>query len=330
VEGTYMGCHSYLWDQLEGRLSPVAEGLEVSSLMPGKLSNSWDILGTVTEELAQKTGLPRDTIVTLGIHDSNSSLLPHFAKKGETGFVLNSTGTWCVIMNPVKHFCFAPEELGKVVFFNISAFRGPVKTAIFLGGQEFETWSKILMDIHTREELPPYDAARYRSILEKNDCFLLPELTPGTGQFPRSKPRIVEAGREYHFDDIRAGRAVPPCFKNYETGFAVLRISLVMQTLTALERTGLAPGAEVFTEGGFRKNEAYNALLSASLPDNRVFLTDIAEATALGAAMTAKMALTGKGLADLSGDFEIEYKEVTKSTIPELFPYREAWLTYTG
>ncbi|MDR2363541.1 MAG: carbohydrate kinase [Spirochaetaceae bacterium] len=330
VEGTYMGCHSYLWDQLAGRFSPVAEGLGVSSLMPGELSNSWDILGTVTEELAQKTGLPRDTIVTLGIHDSNSSLLPHFAKKGETGFVLNSTGTWCVIMNPVKRYGFAPEELGKVVFFNISAFRGPVKTAIFLGGQEFETWSKVLMEFHKREDLPPYDKARYRSILEKKNCFLLPELTPGTGQFPRSKSRIVEDGKAYAFDDISRGRAVPPCFKDYETGFAVLRISLVMQTLTALERTGMAPGAEVFTEGGFRKNEAYNALVSASLPDNRVFLTDIAEATALGAAMTAKMALTGKGLADLSGDFEVEYSEVAKSNIPELFPYREAWLTYTG
>ncbi|MDR0689145.1 MAG: carbohydrate kinase [Spirochaetaceae bacterium] len=330
VEGTYMGCHSYLWDQLAGRFSSVAEGLGVSSLMPGELSNSWDILGTITEELAQKTGLPRDTIVTLGIHDSNSSLLPHFAKKGETGFVLNSTGTWCVIMNPVKQYGFAPEELGKVVFFNISAFREPVKTAIFLGGQEFETWSRVLMDLHKREDLPPYDKARYLSILEKKTLFLLPELTPGTGQFPRSKSRVVEDGESYSFDDISRGRVLPPCFKDYETGFAVLRISLVMQTLTALERTGLAPGAEVFTEGGFRKNEAYNALVSASLPDNRVFLTDIAEATALGAAMTAKMALTGKGLADLSGDFEVEYGEVAKNTIPELFPYREAWLTYTG
>ncbi|MDR2631894.1 MAG: carbohydrate kinase [Spirochaetaceae bacterium] len=330
AEGTYMGCHSYLWDQLEGRLSTVAEGLGIASLMPGTLNNSWDVLGTITGEVARKTGLPAETVVTLGIHDSNSSLLPHFAKKGETGFVLNSTGTWCVIMNPVKHYGFAPEELGKVVFFNISAFRGPVKTAIFLGGQEFETWSGVLKALHKREDLPPYDQARYLSLLEKKNCFLLPELTAGTGQFPLSKPRVVEDGKEYSFEDINRGRALPPCFTDYEAGFAALRISLVMQTLTALERTGLVPGVEVFTEGGFRKNEAYNALLSASLRDNRVFLTDIAEATALGAAMTAKMALTGKGLSALSADFDVEYKEVAKSNIPALFPYREAWLSYTG
>ncbi|MDR2028301.1 MAG: carbohydrate kinase [Treponema sp.] len=329
AEGTYMGCHGYLWDQRSHKLSSVAEGLGIAPLMPRRLNASWDILGTITPELAQKTGLPGDVIVTMGIHDSNSSLLPHFAKKGETGFVLNSTGTWCVCMNPVKEYGFSPEELGKVVFFNISAFGTPVKTAIFVGGQEFEIWSKTLMKMHGREELPPYDRARYLSILREKRAFLLPELTPGSGQFPQSRARVVEDGREYPYADISRG-AQPPCFKDYETGLALLRISLVMQSLTALERTGLLPGTEVFTEGGFRKNEAYNTLVSAALKDNRVFLTDISEATALGAAMTAKMALTGKGLADLSGDFEIEYQEIPKTDIPELFPYREAWLEYTN
>jgi sugar (pentulose or hexulose) kinase len=327
AEGTYMGCHTYLWDQLEGRLSPVAEDLGISSLMPGTLNNSWDILGTITGETAKKTGLPRDVIVTMGIHDSNSSLLPHFAKKGSSGFVLNSTGTWCVIMNPVSQYGFTEEELGKAVFFNLSAFRTPVKTALFLGGLEFETWSKVLMDIHRRNDIPAYDRDLYRALLREKKAFLMPELTAGSGQFPRSRPRITEAGKDYPFADIAGGKAVPPCFNTYEGGLALLRLSLVMQSLTALERVRLEPGAEIYVEGGFRKDEAYNTLLSAALPDNRVFLTDIAEATAFGAAMTAKMALTGKQLGDLARDFDITYQELAKPAIPELLPYREAWLS---
>ncbi|MDR2246038.1 MAG: carbohydrate kinase [Treponema sp.] len=330
AESTYMGCHGYFWDQTSHTLSSVAWDLGIASLMPEKLNASWDILGTITTELAQKTGLSKDVIVTMGIHDSNSSLLPHFAKKGKTGFVLNSTGTWCVCMNPVEEYGFSPEELGKVVFFNISAFGTPVKTAIFTGGQEFEIWSKTLMKIHRREDTPPYDKERYLSVLKEKRAFLLPELTRGSGQFPQSRARVVEDGREYTYQDISRERQRPPCFADYEASFALLRISLVMQSLTALERTGLLPGTEVFTEGGFRKNEAYNALLSAALKDNRVFLTDVNEATALGAAMTAKMALTGKAMSDLSGDFELEYQEIPKIDVPELFYYREAWLRYTN
>ncbi|MDR2370284.1 MAG: carbohydrate kinase [Treponema sp.] len=327
IEGTYMGCHSYLWDQQKSRLSSVAEELGVAGLLPGRLNNSWDIMGTITEETAARTGLGRDTIVTLGIHDSNSSLLPHFAKKGETGFLLNSTGTWCVTMNPVREYGFAPEELGKVVFFNISAFGKPVKTAIFLGGQEFDIWSKILMKIHGRNDFPPYNEELYRAVLAEKKIFLLPEITPGTGQFPASQAGVVEDGKKYPFADLSADPA-PPCFGSYEKAFAVLRISLVMQSLTAFERAGLRDGFEIYTEGGFRQNEAYNALVSAALPGNRVFLTDIAEATALGAAMTAKMALTGKGLSDLAEDFDVEYREVPKAALPELGAYRNQWLKF--
>jgi sugar (pentulose or hexulose) kinase len=119
---------------------------------------------------------------------------------------------------------------------------------------------------------------------------------------------------------------MPPCFNSDEKSFAVLRISLVMQTLTALERIGIKNGYEVYTEGGFRKDESYNRLLSSALVNSKVFLTDIAEAAALGAAMTAKMALSGKSLKDLAGDFEISYQEQEKSSFPELEAYRQAWL----
>jgi hypothetical protein len=42
------------------------------------------------------------------------------------------------------------------------------------------------------------------------------------------------------------------------------------------------------------------------------------------------MALTGKALADLAGDFEVDYQEVAKSDIPEIFSYREAWMEEVG
>jgi len=250
-------------------------------------------------------------------------MLPYFARKGKRGFILISTGTWCVIMNPVEKYRFAPDELGKVVFFNISAFGTPIKTAIFLGGLEFETWSNLILKLHDRKDFPGWNEKLYRSILKERKVFLLPELTQGSGQFPLSRARIVENGKNYYFTD--SDNFSPPCFDDYEKFFAVLRISLVMQTLTALERAGIDNGCEVYTEGGFRKDESYFRLLSSALV-NKVFLTDVDEASALGAAMTAKMALSGKSLNDLSDDFEISYIEQKKLSFPELDAYRKAWL----
>ena len=332
IESTYLGCHTYLWDQVDSCFSSVAEDLKITGLMPRQVRNSWDILGTITGEFAGKTGLDKNVIVTMGIHDSNSSLLPYFAKKGETGFIVNSTGTWCVLMNPVRHYGITPEEIGKMMLFNISAFGKPIKTAIFQGGQEFETWSRLFKDFHKRHDIPPYDEELYKAVLLEKNVFLLPELTPGSGQFPSSKARIVEKEQEFLYADIvmsvdnQRMTNLPECFRQYEQTIALLRISLALQTIAALERVGRIPGIEIFIEGNFRKDKAFNMLLSAFYPENRIYLSDIGEATALGAAMIAKMAVTGKSLADLSGDFEIEYHEVEKTALPELPSYWETWM----
>lgn len=323
AECTYMGNHTYLWDQIDGRLSSVAHDLGIASLLPGKLQKPWDVLGCVSAEFAERAGLKGDTIVTLGIHDSNASLLPHFARKGEKGFVLNSSGTWCVIMKPGERYGFAPGELGKVVFFNTSAFGTPIKTAIFLGGLEFEVWSKFFLDSCALMDPPSWNEEVYRSVLKEKCLFLLPELKQGSGQFPDSRARIVENGKSYFFGSRDFSL---PCACDAEKSFAALRISLVMQTLTALERAGIESGTEVYTEGGFRKDESYNRLLASALPGNKVFISSIDEATAIGAAMTAKMALSGKSLADLADDFEISYLEQEKGFFPELYEYRQEWL----
>ena len=333
AEGTYMGNHTYLWDQIDNCLSSVAHDLGIADLVPHTLCKSWDVLGTLSEEASVKSGLPRETIVTMGIHDSNSAMLPHFAKKGEKGFILNSTGTWCVIMNPVDAYGFAPDELGKVVFFNISAFGTPIKTAIFLGGLEFETWADIVLPQHKFTETPAWDEDLYRSVLREKKLFLLPELTRGSGQFPASRARIVEHRIDYFYDDIKtrtaAARTIganPPCFHDPQRFFAALRISLLMQTMTALERIGIHDGLDIYTEGGFRRDDSYNILLASAYPHNKVYLTDIDEAAALGAAMTAKMAMSKMSLRDLADDFKIGYYEQENRYFPELEAYRADWL----
>jgi L-fuculokinase len=243
---------------------------------------------------------------------------------------VNSTGTWCVIMHPQESFGFSPDELGKVVFFNRSAYNKPVKTAIFLGGMEYEAWTRA-MSAACGCSLSPSALAEpgpdvYRSVLSSASEFILPEFAPGSGQFPGSLPRAVQGGREYALSGIQSGQSVPPFMKEGGRALAVLNISLALQTLVALERAGLKKGTEVFTEGGFRKNAGYNAILAAA-SGGSAYLTDISEATAFGAAMTAAAALEGIQPDALGDRFEIEYKAASPMQgLADLDRYRAAWL----
>ncbi len=309
AEGTYVGCHTYLWDWQKEEYSSVARVLGLADKMPSPLRKSQDILGRLKPELAARLGLDASTIVTMGIHDSNASLVPHIVARGGRDFVLNSTGTWCVLMHPCPEYGFKADELGKVVFFNRSAFLKPVKTAIFLGGFEYGTYTDLIAK--TSSPVPACsDPSVYARIVREKRLFILPEIVPGSGQFPGSSAMAVEGGTDFPLATMESGEKVPAFFSDPETAGAVLNLSLAVQTLVALGRTGLEAGSDVFTEGGFRKNPDYCGILAAALPGNATWITDLAEATSFGAAMTAASALSGRPLEDFGSDFDIEYKSV--------------------
>jgi L-fuculokinase len=324
AEPTYMGCHTLLWEHENNRWSYIAEGLGILDKLPEKLSNSWDVLGTVTPAVSKRTGLPAETIVTYGIHDSNASLLPYLVKmKGD--MVLNSTGTWCALMHPSDSIAFAPEEIGKVVYYNLDIHARPVKTSIFLGGLEFETWSEELKKINAATELPPFQAELYGTVISEKSCFILPTIVRGSGQFPDSEARAVEGGNTVSYAEIQDG-TVPAFFRDYQKAMAVLNLSIAVQTKVAMERIGVKDGMQIFTEGGFQKNPDYLALLTAIYPNSRVYLSNLNEATAFGAALLAKAALEGKDPLDLGKYFEIEQREFTKEQFPGIDEYCTAFL----
>ena len=325
AEPTYVGCHSYLWNPHEMKWSSVARDMGIVDKLPTRISKSWDVLGTVTPEMAKRTGLSTDTVVTMGIHDSNASLLPYLVEKDEE-FVLNSTGTWCVLMHPAREVTFQEDELGKPVFYNQDVFSRPVKTALVMGGLEFEVWSEILKELNDKKGYPAFNSVLYRKLFWENSQFIFPSVQKGTGQFPDSEPRAVEGGRSYPLEDIRSGRDVPPFFRDYTTAFSALNVSLAIQTKIALERAGAVDGTTIFVEGGFRKNPDYNALLSALFPKSTVYLTNLSEATAFGAALIAKASLDDKDPRELADLFEIETKKVEREQFDGLTQYGASFL----
>ncbi len=326
AEPTYTGCHTYLYDFTAKKYSSVAQKLGIVDKLPGEIRQSWEVLGTVRPDIANETGLSTKCIVTMGIHDSNSSLLP-FLVKGFDNFALNSTGTWCVAMHPAKDVTFETNELGKLVFYNLDTFFNPVKTSIFMGGLEFETYSELLQQINGRSDFPSYDPDLYRSVISRATQFIVPSVVKGTGIFPDAAPRVIDGTEEFGLEEIRNGSRVPVFFKDYERAHAVLAASLAIQTKTALEMVGFQGDGSIFTEGGFRKNDSYNALLSSLFTSGNCYLTRLEEATAFGAALLGKAALDGTTPEESKDLFTIEQIPVGAEKIQGMDIYAEKFMT---
>jgi len=326
ADPTYVGNHSYLWDFAKNDWSDVADKLGIRHLLPGTFKNPWDSLGTIKLDIAENSGLGKDTIVTAGIHDSNGSMLPYIISMKEP-FLLNSTGTWCVIMNEKEDVEFEEDELGKVVFYNMNAFWKPIKTAIFLGGMEFEHYSNILHKIHNRKDFPVFDQQVFQKVLDDNENYILPSVAKGIGQFTDSEPRIIENGEEYPLNGLESGEAIPDFFNNYEEAFAVLNLSLAIQTKVSFDRAGIKKGIQVFTEGGFSKNDSYNILLKSFFPESDFYLTNLKEASAFGAAMCGKVAWENIDIHSLDQLINIDKKLVPSSNLKGVEAYYEKFIS---
>jgi len=328
AEPTMLGCHSYLFDPHNHTYSSVAQGLGATDKLPPSINNSWESLGTVTPEIAEKTGVDPACVVTYGVHDSNASLIPYLIS-GSKKFILDSTGTWCVAMRPADKVHFTDDEIGKLVFYNMDIFKNPVKTSIFMGGLEYETYMNILNEKFPGKELPDFNADLYQSVIDKCSEFVLPSVTKGTGLFPKSPPRVVDGDKTVGLEDLQAGNDAPAFMDDFDRTCAILTISLAIQTATAFECADMQDGDTIFVEGGFRHNQPYLTLLKALYPASRVCTTEIKEATALGSAICGLALLKGTTPDQLTETVEIGAIDVPDTPAIDIKAYMDKFVSLT-
>jgi L-fuculokinase len=327
IDPTNVGCHTAFWNFEKEDWSEVLDRMGLRGFFPRSISDPWDVLGMVTPDIARTTGLAEDTVVTVGIHDSNASLLPYLIKETDP-FVVNSTGTVSVSLRPTPDVTLADEDIGKIVYYNLSAFKTPVKTTIFMGGMEFDTYMGLLSAVHGSSPHPGLDRGLLEDILTARRLFVLPSFIP-FGMFPDSAARVVEGDQVIALGDLFGGTH-PAFFKDYATAYHVLVLSVALQAEVALTAVGLAPGMRLFVEGGFAKNEIYTRVLAALFPKAATATTNLQEATAFGAALLGKAALLGTNPRELSGLFEIEAREVASEKFKGLEGYRAEFLKLVG
>lgn len=330
-EQTFLACHTYLLNHQTNEWSNLAQKLQIQNKLPQDFVPTCSSAGKVLPQVAKKLGLSENVIVAAGIHDSNASLLPYLLKSANEDFILNSTGSWCVLLHPLKKgekaFC-SDDEIGKAVFFNKSALNQPVKTSIFLGGIELDFYVKLFNFVNQKNEFPSSDFQEIQKILSEKNVFILPESVvenEGEKKFgivennkfysKNQLSKILQSKKSSESQKLQKSQEIPLILKDEKKFFATLVLSLAIQTEISLNQLGIKKGTLVFTEGGFRKNLLYNKVLASIFPENDFYLTNIQEATSLGAAITAILAAKKSSLEELSKYVLIEKTKILPEKI---------------
>ena len=193
TEATALGCHTDLWNPVTGSPSSLAVASGWSACFP-PLRLAGDALGSLTPEWTARTGLPADTRIHCGIHDSNAALMAArgFAEIADREATVLSTGTWFVAMRtPGEPVDLASLPEARDCLVNVDAFGTVIPSARFMGGREIETLTGVdARRIDIRPDQPALLACVAGIVAD--GTMVLPTFAPGFGPFPNSVGRWID------------------------------------------------------------------------------------------------------------------------------------------
>jgi sugar (pentulose or hexulose) kinase len=248
-EVTSLGCHTDLWNPAEANFSRLAVAMGWAKRFP-PLRRAGDILGPITPEWAARTGLPADTNIYCGVHDSNAALVAArgFAEiAGQEATVL-STGTWFIALRSTAatvDFSAIPEARDCLI--NVDVEGRSVPSVRFMGGRELEALGVMI-------DQPGLDGL---AEVVASGAMILPTFAPGCGPFPQGQGRWL---RE-------------PTSADQRRAAAALYTALV--TDASLDLIGARD--TLLIEGRFAQSEAFTRALATLRPETAVY-TSAAEA----------------------------------------------------
>jgi len=269
-EHTSIGCHTALWDFDTMNYHPWVsdQGLELPSPVP--VTTLTDVL---IDNVPVKAGI--------GIHDSSASLAPYFSG-GNGKFLLLSTGTWCINMNPFNPERLTVEQLDNDCLCYMSINQQPVKSSrIFLGNMHEIAVRMLNEHFRTTESF-------YKNIKYDQEMINMLKL-----RYSGDRRAFFSSGHEarefrQHIDLFD--------FKSFDEAYHQLMSELCDLAVDAVklilpEKDDIA---NIYITGGFARNQIFLKLMAKSFPGKKVYTSVISNATALGAAIVVLNSMTSE------------------------------------
>lgn len=254
---TSIGCHTNLWNFNKMKY------------------HKWIKKQNITDKLApihsseDAITLEDGTAVGIGLHDSSSALIPYIINF-EDPFVLLSTGTWVITMNPFNSKKLTFEELQNDCLCFLHYKGKPVKASRLFAGNEHE--------IQSLKLAKHFDVAvdSYKHVLYDKD--IINKLRVNFKQYTKGDSKILK--------DCPFNKRDLSEFENYDEAYHQLMLDLIAQQIVS---TNLvihnSPVKKIFVDGGFSKNSIYMNLLAEAYPSMEVYAASMAQASSLGAAL---------------------------------------------
>jgi sugar (pentulose or hexulose) kinase len=260
-EMTSIGCHTQLWDFEKNKYHNwvCQEGLD--SLLPPIMPS---------DEAICATFMGTHYILGPGLHDSSAALIP-YQVSFEEPFVLLSTGTWCISMNPFNATPLTAEELENDCLAYIGYQGKPIKASRLFAGNEYEQQVKRIaatfgVDVLVFRNME-FDVEVIARL--KQTSFAVGRTVARTGKSSGFQYRQIEE------------------FENAVEAYHQLMLDLVE---SQYESTSMIINGtqvrKIFVDGGFSKNSVYMHLLASVFPEIEVYAAEMAQATALGTAIS--------------------------------------------
>lgn len=258
---TSIGCHTQLWDftkntyhdwvkkeGLDKKLAPIVEADQVfPSEFPGNLYK-----------------------VGVGLHDSSAALIPYLINFHDP-FILISTGTWCITMNPFNSSPLTIEELEQDCLSYLQFKGKPVKSSRIFAGYEHEQQVKRIA-AHFNQNI-----GRYRNM--EYDAGIITGLIKKMEE--RNEP-APSASKESAFVNRDLSSFPTDKIAYHQFMLDIARQQYASSKLVMADEQV----KRIFVDGGFSKNAVYMNLLALLFPDMEVFAASMAQATAIGTALS--------------------------------------------
>src|SRR5690606_37335437 len=249
---TSIGCHTNLWDFNKNDYHEwvYKEGIaeKFAPILPGD-----EVLETGFQGHTFKVGA--------GLHDSSAALIPYLANFHEP-FILLSTGTWCISLNPFNHSPLTVDELKQDSLCYINYKRTPVKASRLFAGYEHEQETKRIAE-HFGISSSSFKTVKYNA----------------------QEVQILKSRLPQH-DEIKFADRDLSLFDNPVQAYHQLIIDIVRQqeksTRLVMRNSSVK---RIFVDGGFGNNDVFMHLMADAFPNEELFAASMAQATAVGTAI---------------------------------------------